>query len=214
MSRAVMCFEPRFVAFAEERRARRAVSLKLDMLVFRVLQTVIEPIYRAPIYAEVAAGFDARLLKLNMAAWFKRRFRQEAILVVHLLHREADETAIVHPGSAGAVAAHAGPLIERLADGRVVRVGVACGGAQAKRECASADGNVRVSLCAVIDGGEGGQQIAAHAIDAARWNALVDHVDDAADRVAAIGKHRRAAQHFDPLCVQAIGGDGVIGRSG
>ena len=43
------------------------------------------------------------------------------------------------------------------------------------------------------------------------WDALVDHVDRAADRRAAVEQYRRPAQYLDAVGGQRVDGDGVVG---
>ena len=65
----------------------------------------------------------------------------------------------------------------------------------------------------------GGRAVGADAVEMERLfrndarDALVEHVDCAADRLASVEQDRRPMQHLDPLRRQRIDRHGVVGRS-
>lgn len=160
------------------------------------------------------------------------RVAGDAIARVGALDRDAQETLIADIGDPAAIGVE---LHRGVGDGRglLAQVLLALGGHEPAR--LRRRGNVVVRAFAVqavqaehpaadarldrsrhrrtlVDARARGQQAAMDALDLGARNAVVDDVDDAADRRPAIGQGRGPAQHLDPLGLLRVVGHLVVRR--
>ena len=209
---AIVQFEARFEAVAIETGAWRAVAFELGVGVVGDLGRPVEAGEGTEAEPHVAAQFAAGLLQLDMAARLARRFGRQAVGGAVVLHAQPGEFPGLHERNACGKRFHRGPRVLGEAERRFVVAGIAAGPVEIDRHVAETERETERTLSALVGRGPGGESARPDSVlRQLRRDGFVDHVDDAADRIAAIGERRRAAQDLDAAGIDRIGPDRVIG---
>src|ERR1051325_9403256 len=199
---------------AVEKRDVRGAAGDLGLVVIRVTEAQLvaaeEALAAVKLRAEIplpVAHVDAHgLIRL-----VPRPGVGDAVVRVVAAVGEAEIPGLAHERRAGRAARRIDVAVEQFPDGRVVVAGLAPAVVAVPREHAgsAAERQRAVPLVAVRRAAQIDR--AAHRLAGARrWNAIVEHVDDAANGIAAVEERRRTAHDLDALRVHGIDGDVVI----